>query len=197
MPPRASAIAPTLDKAAMSAPVKARPEPAAPVKARPELAAQVELATSTVIVAESPEPPVATMGVLLSGVAFDGIVTVVGPNEPVEFVDVVIDDTGVLCSVKVIGSPGSKLVPLTVKDPPSTEHPSLTVIPTPPRTSGLAAKAAVGQPKVNPRPTTVATVKRFRFIEYPFGRFVSRAYPRSQLRELTRGPYQGKRNRHS
>jgi len=194
MPPRASAIAPTLDKAAMSAPVKARPEPAAPVKARPELAAQVELATSTAIVAESPEPPVATMGVLLSGVAFDGIVTVVGPNEPVELAYVVIDDTGVLCSVKVIGSPGTKSVPLTKKDPPSTEHPSLTVIPTP--TGGYWPNAAGDHPKVNPRPTTVATVKRFRFIEYPFGRFVSRAYPRSQQRELTRGPYQGKRNPH-
>jgi hypothetical protein len=199
MPPRASAIAPTLDKAAMSAPVKARPEPAAPVKARPELAAQVELATSTVIVAESPEPPVATMGVLLSGVAFDGIVTVVGPKspapEPVEFAYVVIVDTGVLCSVKVIDSPGSKLVPLTVKDPPSTEHPSLTLIPTP--TGGYWPNAAVDHPKVNPRPTTVATVKRFRFIEHPFGRFVSCAYPRSQQRELAQGPYQGKRNPHS
>jgi hypothetical protein len=195
MPPRASAIAPTLDKAAMSAPVKARPEPAAPVKARPELAAQVELATSTVIVAESPEAPVATMGVLFPGVAFDGIITVVGPNEPVEFASVVIDDAGVLPSVKVITSFGSKLVPLTKKDPPSTEHPSVTLIPTP--TGGYWPNAAVDQPKVNPRPTTVATVKRFRFIEHPFGRFVSCAYPRSQQRELTRGPYQGKRNPHS
>jgi hypothetical protein len=193
MPPRASAIAPTLDKAAMSAPVKARPEPAAPVKARPELAAHVELATSTVIVAESPEPPVATMGVLFSGVAFDGIVTLVGPKspapEPVEFAYVVIDDTGVLCSVKVIDSPGSKLVPLTKKDPPSTEHPSLTVIPTP--TGGYWPNAALDHPKVNPRPTTVATVKRFRFIEHPFGRFVSCAYPKISAARTDTRPLPG------
>jgi hypothetical protein len=189
MPPRARAIAPTLDKAAMSAPVKARPEPSAPVKARPELAAQVELATSTVIVAESPEPPVATMGVLFSGVAFDGIVTLVGPNEPVEFASVVIDDAGALPSVKMIASFGSKLVPFTKKDPPSTEHPSLTVIPTP--TGGYWPNAALDHPKVNPRPTTVATVKRFRFIEHPFGRFVSCAYPKISAARTDTRPLPG------
>jgi hypothetical protein len=52
MPPRASAIAPTLDKAAMSAPVKARPEGDG-VKARP-VVAQEAVAMVVGVDAESP-----------------------------------------------------------------------------------------------------------------------------------------------
>jgi len=123
MPPRANAIAPTLDKAAMSAPVKAKPEPAFPVKAKPE--PQV-VAMVMVVDAESPEAPVATIVYDCPGVVSDGIVTVV-ELELVEFA--VIVPNVVPCSVKVTDSFGSKLTPFTVKDPPGTEHPEFAVIP--------------------------------------------------------------------
>jgi len=125
MPPKASAIAPTADTAAMSAPVKARPEPDPPVKARPELALQVA-ATLIVVEDESPEAPVATIVYEAPGVALDGIVTAV-ENELVEVI-VVMPNVAPL-SVNVTDSFGSKLVPATVTDPPGTEHPELAVIP--------------------------------------------------------------------
>jgi hypothetical protein len=124
MPPRANAIAPTLDKAAMSAPVKARPELAPGVKARPEPVAQLA-AMSAAVDDESPEVPVATIVYDPPGVVSDGIVTVVGPNEPVE--SAVGVPNVVPCSVNVIDSLGSKLVPFTVKDPPGTEHPEVVI----------------------------------------------------------------------
>ena len=125
MPPRASAIAPTLDRAAMSAPVKAKPEVTPPVKARPELAAQV-VATAMVVDDESPKAPVATIVYDVPGVAVDGIVTVVEKEfaEPVVVVPNVVP-----LSVTVTDSPGAKFVPPTVKDPPGTEHAELAVIP--------------------------------------------------------------------
>jgi hypothetical protein len=128
---------------------------------------------------------------LLSGVAFDGIVTVVGPKspapEPVEFAYVVIDDTGVLCSVKVIDSPGSKLVPLTKKDPPSTEHPSLTVIPTPTGAywGGGVPNAAVDHPKLSPKPTTAERIATLRLMARSLSPFASGIRLWSQRRSLT------------
>jgi hypothetical protein len=108
----------------MSAPVKARPEPAPPVKARPELTAHV-VAIRKPVDAESPEAPVATMVYDPPGVVSGGIVTVVGPNEPVE--SAVGVPSVMPCSVNVIDSLGSKLVPFTVKDPPGTEHPEVVI----------------------------------------------------------------------
>jgi len=100
--------------------------------------------------------------VFFSNVAFDGIVTVVGPNEPVEFARVVIDDAGVLPSAKVIDSFGSKLVPFTVKDPPGTEHPELAV------STGAGPlywpNAAVDHPKLSPKPTTAETIAILRLM---------------------------------
>jgi hypothetical protein len=124
MPPTASAIAPTLDNAAMSAPVKARPELAPLVKAKPEPVAQL-VAMSAPVDDESPEVPVATMVYESPGVVPRGMITVIGPNEPVEFAVGV--PNVVPCSVNVIDSFGSKLVPFTVKDPPGTEQPEVVI----------------------------------------------------------------------
>ena len=124
MAPSASAIAPTLDKTAMSAPVKAKPELARSVKARPELAAQI-VATSIAVDDESPEDPVATTVYEAPGVAFEGIVTVV-EKELAELL-VVAPNVAPL-NVRLTASFGSKLVPFTVKGPPGSAHPELAVI---------------------------------------------------------------------
>jgi hypothetical protein len=143
----------------MSAPVKARPELAPGVKARPEPVAQLA-AMSAAVDDESPEVPVATMAYDPPGVVSGGIFTVVGPNEPVESAIGV--PRVVPCSVNVTDSVGLKLVPFTVRDPPGTEHPEIVI----PIASGDSevANAAVGQLKLNPRPTTAATIAVLRLM---------------------------------
>ena len=106
MPPRAKAIAPTPDKAAMSAPVMARGFVVATTGTR--------LVTVMVVNAKPPAEMV-----YAPGAVFDGIVTVI-EKHPDESVVVVAKTTeGLFCSVMVIGSFGTKLQPLTVSDPPA------------------------------------------------------------------------------
>jgi hypothetical protein len=167
MPPTASAIAPRLDKAAMSAPVKAKPEVAPSVTARPELTAHV-VAMVILVDDESPEEPVATIVFEAPGDVLDGIVTVV-EKEPVELL--VFVPKVVPLNVRVTTSLGSKFVPLTVSDPPGTEHPELAVISM--AFVGYCANAAVDHPRIKPTPTTVAT-RRCRFMG-PFCLFISDA----------------------
>jgi hypothetical protein len=162
MPPRTNAIAPTLDTAAMSAPVKARPEPEPepPVKARPESVAQLA-ATAAAVDDESPEAPVATIVYDAPGVVPDGIVTLVGPNEPAELAVGV--PNVVPCSANVIDSFGWKLIPLTIKEPPGTEHPEVVI---PIAFGASAANAAEDHPRLSPKPATAATIARLRVMAH-------------------------------
>src|ERR1039458_6719610 len=107
MPPRAKAIAPTPDKAAMSAPVMARGFVVATTGAR--------LVTVMVVNAKPPAEMV-----YVPGAVFDGIVTVIDKH-PDESVVVVAKTTeGLFCSVMVIDSFAGKPQPLTVNATPET-----------------------------------------------------------------------------
>ena len=106
MPPRAKAIAPTPDKAAMSAPVMARGFVVAMTGTR--------LVTVMVVNAKPPAEMV-----YAPGAVFDGIVTVIEKHPDESAVAVAKTTEGLFCSVMVIGSFGTKLQPLTVSDPPA------------------------------------------------------------------------------
>ena len=109
MPPRASAMAPTPETAAMSAPVNGRPEATV-------AGAEMAPVTTMVVLAESPVAPLARI-VWVPGVVSEGIVTVT-ENVPEALALVVARVTGVLCSVREIVSLGTKLLPVTVMEPP-------------------------------------------------------------------------------
>jgi hypothetical protein len=116
MPPRARAIAPTPDKAAMSAPVMASGFVVATT------GTGAALVTVMVVNAKPPAEMV-----YVPGAVFDGIVTVI-EKHPDESVVVVAKTTEVLaCSVMVIDSFAGRLQPLTVNATPETTVDELVV----------------------------------------------------------------------